>query len=96
MQAILSDENRSSYVTTDAGRILASGLSKETALKFAAVNSLIRLAQNVVRAGNASLGLRESLVSEADKALQRAGVIAIVDDAESVEVESEHFDSIGE
>jgi len=74
MKAILSDENRSSYVVTDSGRIIASGLSKETALKFGAVNSFVRLAQHVINSPLA-LATYAELQSEAKAALQRAGVI---------------------
>jgi hypothetical protein len=71
MKAIISDENRSSYVETDSGRILAAGLSQATARKFAAVNSLIRLAERVVSGQSTSpLTLRD----EAQAALYRAGV----------------------
>jgi hypothetical protein len=75
MEAILSDENRSSYVQTDNGRILAAGLSKQTALKFAAVNSFIRLAQAVVTLPQGTVGNGvESVRVMAQAALNRAGI----------------------
>jgi hypothetical protein len=70
MYATISDENRSSYVSTDEGRILAAGLSRETAQKFAAVNSFIRLAQSLVGDLEVPFAYREA----AQAALIRAGV----------------------
>lgn len=61
MQAIISEENRSSYVQTDDGRIIAAGLSKKTATKFAAVNGLLRAGNKVLLAAKPSLASNTEL-----------------------------------
>jgi hypothetical protein len=79
MYATISDENRSSYVSTDEGRILAAGLSRKTAQKFAAVNSLIRLAQSIVDDPFVSSDSIMRAKERAKAALIRAGVLVEID-----------------